>query len=254
VPRPNRDALLTAASGGAVGVIAFACSLGFPLVDPGHTDWLTTGDWRVHFLGWHTYRAAPWQMPPGANPYFGYPIGTSVALTDSIPVFALFFKLLDPWLPTRFQYIGLWLMVSHVLHGAFGALLVRCATPQRALQLLGAALLVMAPVLLHRSGHPALSAHWLLLAAMWLHFRSDDPQGALSRAALMRWAVVIATVAATHPYLGFMVLSLFAAHMVAVAQRVEARHYARIASVLIASAIGYMGVSWVCGYFVVRSW
>jgi hypothetical protein len=253
VPRLNRDALVTAVSGGAVGLIAFACSLGFPLVDPRYTDWLTNGDWRVHFLGWHTYRVAPWQLPPGANPYFGHPVGTSVALTDSIPVFALFFKLLDPWLPTRFQYVGLWLMVSHVLQGAFGALLVRCVTPQRALQLLGAALLVMAPVLLHRTGHPALSAHWLLLAALWLHFRSGVPCEALSRAALVRWAVVIATVAATHPYLGFMVLALFAAHMTAVAQRVDARHYLRIAGVLIASAIGYMGVSWVCGYFVVRS-
>ena len=175
----------------------------------------------MHFLGWHTYRATPWQMPPGANPYFGHPVGTSVALTDSIPIFALLFKLLDPWLPTRFQYIGLWLLVSHVLQGVFGALLVRCVTPHRALQVLGAALLVMAPVLLHRTGHPALTAHWLLLAALWLHFRSADAQAALSRRALVRWTVVISVVAATHPYLGFMVLSLFTAHMAAVALRAE---------------------------------
>ena len=251
--RAPYDALLTATLGGCVGVVAFASSLGFALVDPSHTDWLTTGDWRVHFLGWHTYRAAPWQMPPGANPYFGHPVGTSVALTDSIPIFALFFKLLDPWLPTRFQYIGLWLLVSHVLQGAFGALLVRCRTPHRVLQGLGAALFVMAPVLLHRIGHPALSAHWLLLAALWLHLCSPDPQAALSRGALLRWTVVIAVVAATHPYLGFMVLALVTAHMAAVALRAETRLYPRIAAVLVTGGACYLTMSWLSGYFVVRS-
>jgi len=253
MPPSDRDALKAASLGGVVGVLAFACSLGFALVNPGNTDWLTTGDLRIHFLGWHTFRSAPWQLPPGANPYFGYPVGTSVALTDSIPVFALTFKLLAPWLSARFQYIGMWLLVSHLLQGVFGALLVRCVTPRRVLQILGAALFVMAPVLLHRTGHPALGAHWLLLAALWLHFRSPNAHWAISRPALGWWAVLITVVAATHPYLGFMVLALMAAHLVSLALHADGRQRVRIGAILAANLGWYAAVSWLSGYFVVGS-
>jgi hypothetical protein len=253
VPPSDHDALRAASLGGVVGVLAFACSLGFALVNPGNTDWLTAGDLRFHFLGWHTFRSAPWQLPPGANPHFGYPVGTSVALTDSIPIFAMTFKLLDPWLPARFQYIGLWLLVSHFLQGVFGALLVRCVTPRRVLQVLGAALFVTAPVLLHRTGHPALGAHWLLLAALWLHFRSPNTQVAISRPALGRWAVLTAVVAATHPYLGFMVLAVMAGHSVSVALRADGRQRAWIGAILTANVAWYAVVSWLSGYFVVGS-
>ena len=58
--------------------------------------------------------------------------------------------------------------LCYVLQGVFGALLVRQVTADLTLQVLGAALFVQTPALLHRFGHTALCAHWTLLAAIWI--------------------------------------------------------------------------------------
>ena len=72
-----------------------------------------------------------------------------------------------------FQFIGLWLVLSFALQGVFGALLMQLATPRPTLQLLGATLLILSPPLIFRILHAALTAHWLLLAALWLCLRHD---------------------------------------------------------------------------------
>lgn len=49
----------------------------------------------------------------------------SIVYTDSIPLFALLFKILSPLLPANFQYFGLFELLSYALMGGFGALFVR---------------------------------------------------------------------------------------------------------------------------------
>jgi hypothetical protein len=236
--------------GGLIGVVAFASSLGFALVDPRFIDWVMYGDLRIHFLGWHTYRGAPWQWPIGANPFFGYPVGTSVALTDSLPLMAAAFKAIDPLLPTRFQYIGLWLLLCFVLQGVFGALLMRVLTPRVPAQALGSTLFVLAPVLIHRTGHPALTAHWLLLAALWLHVKDRDVQPLTARRCL-GWAAIVTVAAATHAYLTFMVVTLAAAHLGG--QALGSRRNIWRAAVALGGILTIVAlVAWQAGYFVVE--
>ncbi len=194
---------------GLVGAITFAICLGPSLVDPTNIDWLMRGDFALHFLGWHLYRHGPWTMPIGATPLLIWPIGSSIGLTDSIPIAAFFFKLLDPLLPETFQFIGLWLVSCFALQGVFGVLLMRLVTPNPVLQLLGAALLILSPPLIFRVGHAALTAHWLLLASLWLSLRHDADQPTWSLAAW--WAALVAFAAATQPYLWFMVVILMVA-------------------------------------------
>jgi hypothetical protein len=220
-------------------------------VNPGFIDWLMVGDWRIHFLGWHTYRGSAWQSPVGANPLFGYPVGTSVALTDSIPVLAILGKLLDPILPRRFQYIGLWLLSCFVLQGVFGALLMRVATARVSLQVLGAALFATSPVLLHRTGHAALTAHWLLLAALWLHVRAADREAAPSRRSFCAWCGIVALAAATHPYLAIMVMAIAAAHVGGMAMSGRRRRWQAVQWLPAWLALAGL-VAWQCGLFAGR--
>ncbi len=125
-PVPRLRNTHSAYIGGLLGVIFFISTLGFGLADPSNIDWLMRGDWAQHFIGWHFYRSAPWTWPPGAFDTYWYPEGTSVLYTDSLPLLAVPLKLVAPWLPSRFQYIGFWLLVNCVLHGVFSALLMRC--------------------------------------------------------------------------------------------------------------------------------
>lgn len=239
---------LTWLAGGVLGVVAFATSLGFEVVDPRFVEWLLHDDWSIHFLGWHLYRAGPWDVPLGSTPLLRAPLGTSVGLTDSLPLFAVFFKLFDPLLPPTFQYIGLWLLACFVLQGIFAVLLLRLVTPSRTLQLLGAALLVMSPPLLFRVGHPALSMHWLFLAALWRYFgaSADKPNVKL----LLWWIAIGGIAAATHPYMTLMVFSLMAA---AYARRlIVAPSDAPIVLVHLVALAAVAGVLlWQAGYFVI---
>lgn len=243
--------ILSAVLGGVIGLVAFESSLGLALANPRHVDWLLdAGDRTTHFLGWHMFRHEAWSAPLGAIQSFGYPVGTSVALTDSIPALALPFKALVP-AAGDFQYIGLWLLACFVLQGVFGALLAATATGNVALRLLGAALFVLTPMLVHRVGHAALASHWLLLASLWITFTSRADHWSARTFAL--WFVLVAIAGAAHPYIGLMVLALVAAHYARVAL-VSPRHAAVRALLPLAALLaGYGVVSWQAGYFVVDS-
>ena len=57
-----------------------------------------------------------------------YPFRTSVLFTDSLPLAALFFKLLGGILPTRFQYFGWWGLLCYALQGGLAqAVIARIA-------------------------------------------------------------------------------------------------------------------------------
>ncbi len=178
-------------------------------VDPRHIEWLLRGDFAIHFLGWHAYRTSPWTWPLGATSHLIWPVGSSVGLTDSIPIASAFFKLLDPWLPPDVQFIGMWLVLCYALQGLFGALLMRLVTPHPGRQLLGALLFVLSPPLAIRFGHAALAAHWVVLAALWLSLAEGADR--LSWRRVAAWALLAAVTAAIQPYLLLMVALLMLA-------------------------------------------
>lgn len=223
----------------------FAISIGLGLVDPTETRWLFFGgDPEIHFLAWHLFRNGPWSQPLGAIPNLMWPVGTSLGLTDAIPLFAFLFKPFSALLPADFQYLQLWVLCSAVLQGVFGAVLMRTVTDRVELQLLGACLCVMSPPAINRyNAHAALSAHWMLLAALWLYFRDRTRRPGAA------WVILCSLAAATHPYLALMVVILMAAaHARAIV--VHPASWKRVV-LQVAAAVGCAAlVLWQCGYFV----
>ena len=238
----------TLALGALIGLVSFAVGPGLGLANPTSYAWVLQGDWNTHFLGWHLFRHAPWAFPLGATPALAWPIGSSVGLTDSLPAAAFLFKLVDPLLPATFQYIGLWLLLCSILQGLMGARVMQLTTDRRAVQLLGTALIVMSPTFLVRIAHPALDAHWLLLAAIVLYF--TDGGRAPSLAGLAKWFVVTGVAAATHPYMTMMILTLAVA---AYGRQALARRsdIPLIAAHLMALTATAAFVLWQSGYFVI---
>lgn len=234
-------------SGALLGLVFFVSTLGLALIEPGNIAWLLQGDWAQHFIGWHLYRHAPWQWPPGAFDTFWYPVGTAVVYTDSLPLLAIPLKVLSPLLPTHFQYIGFWLMLNCMLQGVFGVLLMRCFTPRLGHQVLGAGLMLLSPVFISRIGHDTLTTQWLLLAALWLYFRSSDP-----RRAPVAWATIAIVAALVHPYLNAMVLAILCAfylRVVFVQHLLDWRVAARYVAVIFACTLLCW---WLSGAFTIR--
>ena len=239
-----------ALAGGLLGAALFLAVFGTAMVRPTNLGWTMRHDLQTYVLAWTHFRHEPWQWPPGAISGVGHPVGTSIGNTDAIPLLAFALKPVQAWLPEPTQYLGAWLLACFVLQGVFGALLVGLATTDWRLQLLGAALFVQVPALFSRMGHPALSAHWLLLAAIWLLI---DGGRAWRRWHLAAWLGVAATVAAVQPYLAAMVLLLAVAAVANHAWPLRPVRRAALTFVREAAAIvAVVGlVFWQCGFFLI---
>src|SRR5262245_11539553 len=161
---------LTPLAAAACGAAILWWVAGSRLLDPREIGWVMHGDWQVHFLGWHFFRHEPWQWPPGVIRSMYEPVGTAIGFTDSIPLLALALKPFSAWLPNPMQYIGIWFLICYTLQAFFGALVMSAWTSRAALQLAGALFVFFMPTLFNRVAHPALSAHWLLLWALWLNW------------------------------------------------------------------------------------
>ena len=114
----SKDTKLYFGIGAAVGFVLFLIVYGFRVLDFTYDGWLLTGkDLQQHYLGWKFFRKSPWTFPLGMHDSFTVPDSVSVLYTDSIPLFALFFKLLSPILPETFQYFGLFGLMCYILNG-----------------------------------------------------------------------------------------------------------------------------------------
>src|SRR5699024_4406896 len=91
----------------------------------------------------------------------------SIIFTDSIPLFAIIFKLFRSWLPETFQYFGIWGLLCFALQGGLGALLIRHFVKKDGYAIAGSLFFVLAPIEIYRMYmHTALGAQWLLLAGL----------------------------------------------------------------------------------------
>jgi hypothetical protein len=197
--------MIGAVGGGLAGALFFWWIAGWRVINPMEFAWLMKLDWRINFLGWHLFRNDPWRLPPGTIEGYLAGEGTTIGLTDSIPLAALLLKPFDAWLPTPFQYFGAWLLLCFALQGMFGALLAGLYTRHTWLQLASAALFVLVPTLLMRVGHAALTAHFVLLWAIWIYLRRG-PQPLRAQHATLGLIAGL-----THPYLAAMTLAILAA-------------------------------------------
>lgn len=193
----------------ALGVLACLVVTGGSMLWPGNVRWLAQGDLAQSYLGWAFYRQAPWSLPLGANPGYGIGLHGSIYYSDSIPLLAMLFKPLAPWLPEPFQYFGLWVLACFVLQACFAWRLLGLVTPRWPDKLLGAFFFVLAPPMLMRlGGHMALVGHWMLLASIYLCLRPSRRHQAHC------WAVLVAGAMIVHAYLFVMVAAVWLADVI----------------------------------------
>lgn len=227
-------------AGAAIGTAFFVWIAGSRVLDPTSIDWLMKGDWVPHHFGWHYFRTEPWHWPPGAVHGYYAPLGTSIGLTDSIPLVAYALKPIAAWLPASFQYLGPFLLLSFALQGALGARLVARRIDDPRAQVLGAALFVLLPTLLVRVGHAALCAHWLILWALLIATREPG-----TRFAARAWLPLGLVAGMVQPYLAAMVLVLLGATALAGDGVPGFRRAVVLGSALAATVTGW----WLSGLF-----
>lgn len=157
---------------GILSAIIFTLIYGVKVLNPTYTDWLMSGgDLSQHYLGWVAYRNSEWHFPIGMANTLSYPSKVSVIFTDSIPVFAVLFKLLSPILPSDFQYFGFWGILCFVLQGLFAGRIINNYSKSRTVTIITSLIFVFSPVMLiSMFWHTALASQWIILLGLDLLF------------------------------------------------------------------------------------
>lgn len=183
------------------GIVAFAAIYGTRVLNPVYDDWLLgRGDLTQHYLGWCFYRRGAWTFPIGLTDNLAYPSYTSVIFTDSIPLLAVFFKLLSPVLPDKFQYFGLWGIAGFALQGYFAAKILRECSAGRLQALIGSIFFIVSPIVIERMfKHTALAGHWIILVAVYFYVRHGRDYNDIKKTVLC-WGAMGGLVALVHLY------------------------------------------------------
>jgi Family of unknown function (DUF6311) len=193
----------------AIGLTWILARGGASIIDPRKTSWLMCGDWSWHHLGWLYYQRDEWRFPLGMIPNYPHPFGSVTGYTDSIPWVALLLKLL-PLPDGEYQYLGPYIVLSFILSGYWGARLVRLFASSTVEIVLGALPFIVTPILLMRTGHAALTAHWLILWALHLYLRPSSNEGQVE-ATVLSATLLGFVVAGVHPYLMAMTVPILLA-------------------------------------------
>lgn len=189
-------------------LIVISLRLNIQVINPFYTYWLLQGgDWASHQLGWQYFLSSPWTIPLGSMQWYSYPQLSNIILTDSIPVYAVFWKLiLAPLQINEFQYIGLWIWQSIFLNGVIAYKIVRRIGYSSLQGVLIAILFQFLPLILLRFGHPALLSHWLILIVIYWYIRILQDK---SYKVKLQYLIVLSLLAITiHIYLFVMVFAL----------------------------------------------
>ncbi len=195
----NKEPWICALLGAAVFILLY----GVHILNPSYTDWLLTsedGDLTQHYLGWKFYRHAGWGFPFGTLDTLAYPNRTSIIFTDSIPLFAFFFKLFRFLLPVRFQYFGWFGLMCFMLQGALGAVLVKKYLRSGFCVAVGGMFFVLSPVFIDRMyWMTSLAAHFLcLLGLMFIVYYEETYKD--TKKAVTGWGLLGVLCAGIHLY------------------------------------------------------
>lgn len=166
-----------------LGGITFLATCGMRVLDVTRVRWLLVGDTATYFLAWEYFRKTPFlQWPLGSNPEYGAGLNSSIFLSDGLPLVSLVLKPLAWWIDGDFQFFGWWLLLCFVLQAFFSLKILEQLAVPFAARLAVAPLFLLQPAFLDRMsfdgyGHMALSAQWLILAAIWLWGRPTTSPG-----------------------------------------------------------------------------
>lgn len=198
--------------GNLIGITVFLLIYGVSVLSFTNVDWLLAStkleglsDLSQHYLGWVAFRNSPWHFPFGLFDGL-YSDSLSITYTDSIPLFAIPFKLLSPLLPEQFQYFGLYGILSYALTGGFAALLLWFGTSSTIYSIIGSFFFVLSPVLTKRMFyHMALASPFLILTAFCLCMGTSK----LKRNTwILLWAVLCGVAMLINPYYVPMVVGI----------------------------------------------
>ena len=153
----------------AISTLFWIYLIGLEYANPINLKWLNSGDLSTYQLGWQYFREDTWRFPIGLNPNYGINSDSNIVYSDSIPLFAIIFKIFNFFLPNNFQYFSIWILLCLYLQVFFAYKIIFSETKNNLFSIVGSLFFLFASILIHRSGiHLSLLAHWLILSGIYI--------------------------------------------------------------------------------------
>lgn len=195
-----------------IGVIQFIFLYGTACLSPFNTVWMINAgsDAYVHYIGWECFKSEAWNFPLGKINSICFPLGSAIVFTDSIPWFAIPWKYLcHIFHLDKFQYFGIYGLLSFALQGGFSAIILKKYIHQEYLCLACATIFIYSEPMINRMfGHTALGGHFLILGGIAVFIYSKQ-WSFLKK--IVVWSLLCGIAVCNHPYIGFMLCMIFSA-------------------------------------------
>ncbi|WP_252221719.1 MULTISPECIES: DUF6311 domain-containing protein [unclassified Clostridium] len=231
-----------------LGAITFISIYGVRVLNVTYDSWLMEGgDLTQHYIGWKFFRTSQWTFPFGLIDGLVYPYKVSILYMDAIPIFALIFKILSPFLPTTFQYFGIWGIFSFMLQGGIATLIVRKFTKSNLICIGSSMFFLLSPIMIFRMfGHEALGSHWLILLSIYLFINKNNIKSFKKNIAL--WSMLSILTVNIHIYFMPIVMIILICYLVV--DYFEYKNIVRGLSIFIAYILSALFALFMLGAFV----
>lgn len=193
-----------------IGSLSFIYIYGIDILDVTNDIWLLNAeDLNQHYLGWKFFRNSTWGFPIGLiEGITEMPI--SIIYTDSIPILAVFFKLISFLLPDTFQYFGIWGLVCYILQAFFAMILLDVFVKRKITAVIGSVVFVFSTIVMMRMyAHSALAGNWIILAALTAWAKRNEVSSNIKRCLI--WFLLMALSVSIHMYFMPMVFAIMCA-------------------------------------------
>lgn len=180
--------------------LIFILRFGLDVLLPTSNNWIMSAyhDWGQHYLGSVFFYNEEWKFPLGKIDNYNFPAGTTVGYTDSIPLMSIIGKVFYFLFPENFQFLGFWLLLSHLLLAYFCIKICKLYTSNFLYIFLITLLISFNPVLMYRDMHPALTSHWLFVGCLYYYLELNKNN--FKRSLISQFKLLIAS-ALINPYL-----------------------------------------------------
>lgn len=236
-------------AGALLGAAVFILMFGADIISPVNTNWIFAqhDDVTQHHVGWVFFRRSPWTFPIGLLEGIAGNEKVSCMYTDSIPLFAVIFKLLSPILPENFQYFGIWGIMCYMLNGGFGALLLTRIKENLFFTSVGSLFYsAFWPTLLRILHHNSLGAIWLVIIPIILTVDHDRKYKHRFTPVVL-WTVTCVLASLIHLYFIPMIYCVMLGYMILLFFKDKKRIQAVVT--FVSSTVFSVVVLWVIGGF-----
>ena len=159
--------------------ILFGITLTILFVGPSNigfenTNWFNSYDLKSDLLAFKFFYNDTWRFPLGLNPNYGE-LSNSIVFSGAVPILSIVFKFLKFLLPDNFHYFTLWIFICFSLQYYFSYKIIYYLTKNNSYSVVSSVFFLLSPILIYRLNlHLSLSAHWLILAIIYLDLNQNQ--------------------------------------------------------------------------------